>query len=184
MTWRGMISNPGTSAAAAAASSRPAASCGVRPSSSAPNTLVSLCTSTGLTSSSSSRISSKSSYLARVGAQVDIGEQPGQPDRAALGEAVQRIGVGLSQVERACPPVLVVQQRVPPAQVGQRLDPLLLGGPDELQTPTAIILGHATGLPGANASACVFPRRGDLSARSADAMKRGLASCGSRSITN
>jgi hypothetical protein len=79
----------------------------------------------------------------RVGAQVDVLEQPGQPDRAALGEAVQGVRVGLRQVERARPPVLVVQQRVPATQVGQGLDPLLLGGPDEFLTPTAIILGHA-----------------------------------------
>jgi len=79
----------------------------------------------------------------RVGAQVGVLEQPGQPRRAAFGEAVEGLRIGLRQVERGRPPVLVVQQRVPAAQVGQRLDPLLLGGPDELQTPTVIILGHA-----------------------------------------
>jgi hypothetical protein len=77
----------------------------------------------------------------RVGPQVDVLEQAGQPDRARPGEPVERLRVGLGQVERARPPVLVVEQRVPSAQIGERLDPLLLRGPDEFHPPTG--LGHA-----------------------------------------
>src|SRR5580704_11132390 len=91
MTRRSVISKPGTSAAAAAWRSRAAAFCGVSLVTSAPNTLVSLCTSTGLTSSSSSRTSSKSSYLARRGGLeeqlVPAGHAEGQvagPDAALL----------------------------------------------------------------------------------------------------
>ena len=79
----------------------------------------------------------------RVGPQIGVGKQPGQPDGAGSGEAVEGLRVGARQVERARPPVLVLQQRVPAAQVGQGRDPLLLGGPDEFQTPTVINLGHA-----------------------------------------
>ncbi len=73
ITCRSVISNPGTSASRAARVSNsqilpaPAAP---RSAVTAPNTLASLCSSTGLTSTSSSRTRSKSSCLARVGAMV------------------------------------------------------------------------------------------------------------------
>ena len=45
------------------------------------------------------------------------------------------------------------------------------------------LVGRAV-LPGAHASACAFPRRGDLSAPWAGAMNGGLVSRGRRFITN
>src|SRR5262249_23109805 len=53
---------------------------------------------------------------------------------------VQRLGGGAGEVERPGPAVFVVQQRVAPAQVGERLCPPLLGGGDQTGAPGARVL--------------------------------------------
>ncbi len=71
----------------------------------------------------------------RVRPNVDVAEQPGQPDRPAAHEVRERLRVRLGQVERAGAPVLEIQQRVPPAQVGEGRGPMLLCGPNQLSAP-------------------------------------------------
>src|SRR5580704_18134179 len=59
---------------------------------------------------------------------------------AGLLEALEDVGIGARQVECAGPSVFVVQQRVPPAEIGQRVDPLALRGGDQLETAGVIDL--------------------------------------------
>ena len=70
-----------------------------------------------------------------VGPDVRVGEELGEPDVPALLKALDGIRVGVGQVERPCPAVLVVQQRVAAAQIGQRVRPLPLRGGDQGKPP-------------------------------------------------
>src|SRR5215469_2750527 len=53
-----------------------------------------------------------------VGARIDVVEEPGELDRSRSQETVKRSRVGRAEVERARAPILVVQQSVPPAEIG------------------------------------------------------------------
>ena len=76
----------------------------------------------------------------RVGALVRVREQLREPCAAGLLEPLEDVGIGARQVERAGPSVFVVQQRVPPAEIGQRVDPLALRGGDQLETAGVVDL--------------------------------------------
>ncbi len=68
----------------------------------------------------------------RIGPDVHVVEQFGEPDRPGPAELLQRLGIGGRQVERPGPAILVIQQRVPPAQIGERGDPPLPRRLDQL----------------------------------------------------
>src|SRR5262249_23716006 len=87
----------------------------------------------------------------RVGPQVRVAEQPGEPDRPGPAEPFQRIRVGAGQVQRSGPAVLVVEEGVAPAQVGQRGNPPRLRRRDQLGAPARFLLAapppRPSGLP-------------------------------------
>src|ERR1700733_9057652 len=142
MTLRFSIAKPGISACAAALASCAAIRSWLGFSITAPNTLASLCSSTGLTSTSSSRARSKSSYRALVGVIVRPrsstgaagsrnssfpASQPGcqvaGPDSAFLGQFAGLAVDRLHPVDGVGPNVRAGEQPGEPAAAGL-LEPL------------------------------------------------------------
>jgi len=80
----------------------------------------------------------------RVRARVGVAEQTGQLSGPGLLEPLGRVGVGAGQIEGAGPAVLVIQQRVPAAEVGQRVDPLPLRGGGEFYASVVSVVSFGS----------------------------------------
>jgi hypothetical protein len=79
----------------------------------------------------------------RIGPDIGVAEEPGEPDRAGPQEPVEDLRIGRCHIECAGPAVLVVEQRIPAAQVGEGSDPAGLGGSDQLGTAAVTLLDLA-----------------------------------------
>src|SRR5215472_7708849 len=64
----------------------------------------------------------------------------GEPDRPGPAELLRRLRIGGREVERPGPAVVVVEQRVPPAKIGQRGDPPLPRRLDQLGAAAVCLL--------------------------------------------
>jgi hypothetical protein len=71
----------------------------------------------------------------------------GEASAAGLLEPFDRVRVRGREVERAGPSVLEVQERVPAAEVGERVDPLPLRRFDVGEPASVVRFGHQSPLP-------------------------------------
>jgi hypothetical protein len=84
----------------------------------------------GTSSSGGARSSAGGARSSSGGARSS---RAGEPASAGFLEPLHRVRIGAGEVEGACSAILVVEQCVPAAEVGQRVDPLALNGGDQFE---------------------------------------------------